>query len=392
MQQDPPPLFSVVIPTHNRTSTLIHTVSTVLRQDYCDFEIIISDNGTTDRVSSIRHILSDPRIKIHDHSEFATMTANFEAGIAKAKGSYIIVIGDDDALMPGSLKAIRNCIEVSNSPIIYWPVSIYFWPIGSSAPRFIPATSQASNWKDIWSIARTSSFLGDILNHKLPSCYHCAVSNSLYQTVRTEKGFVLSTQAPDLFAAYMLPYYSRLAYFHGEPLTINGRSKNSNSGVGYYQGGTNAWNSFVDQYKDYIYHQMISPKAPSALNHVLDVACVARDNFPDLYNNKCYVEASWARLVNLVRSDNTLRENGTLYYNFFDLYYPRKPFSTLALIFYFVLLNLYKQSAKLVRSSALFLRSTKSLSCLYPIQKDSFRSSPVPTTISSLYLLLSQRK
>jgi len=47
------PFFSIVIPTHNRADLLYFAVKSFLQQDFGDFEIIISDNNSTDNTKDI---------------------------------------------------------------------------------------------------------------------------------------------------------------------------------------------------------------------------------------------------------------------------------------------------------------------------------------------------
>ena len=56
------PQFSVIIPTYNRSGTIIRAVESVLRQTCADFEIIVVDDGSTDDTRSKLLSLKDPRL------------------------------------------------------------------------------------------------------------------------------------------------------------------------------------------------------------------------------------------------------------------------------------------------------------------------------------------
>src|ERR1035441_7217850 len=53
---DGPPLFSVVIPTHNRARTILRALSSVLAQTFDDYEIIIVDDGSSDGTPELLEI------------------------------------------------------------------------------------------------------------------------------------------------------------------------------------------------------------------------------------------------------------------------------------------------------------------------------------------------
>lgn len=102
--------FSVIIPTHNRykSGLLGKAVGSVLSQDADDYvyELIVVDDGSDvsekDLVKGISE-LSDKITFIFLEKDIGTPGA-IQAGIKKAKGEYIVILGDDDILPPNSLK------------------------------------------------------------------------------------------------------------------------------------------------------------------------------------------------------------------------------------------------------------------------------------------------
>ena len=93
------PRFSVAIPTYNRLRTFLpEAIRGVLRQSFADFELIVSDNGSTDGTSDHVRSLADPRVRLVRHQ--ATMPAgeHFAALLREAQGEYVILHQDDDLL------------------------------------------------------------------------------------------------------------------------------------------------------------------------------------------------------------------------------------------------------------------------------------------------------
>jgi glycosyltransferase involved in cell wall biosynthesis len=97
-------LISVCIATYNGEQTLKETIQSVLDQTHQHFEIIISDDGSTDGTQDIINSYSDPRIKAHFNSTNVGMSHNWQQAIMMAEGEFVINLGHDDMLLP-------NCME-----------------------------------------------------------------------------------------------------------------------------------------------------------------------------------------------------------------------------------------------------------------------------------------
>ncbi len=57
------PFFSIVIPTYNRSNLFPLAVRSILRQTFEDFEVIVSDNWSTDDTPEVARQFTDPRVK-----------------------------------------------------------------------------------------------------------------------------------------------------------------------------------------------------------------------------------------------------------------------------------------------------------------------------------------
>ena len=101
--------FSICVPTRNRSVTLKYCIHTLLEQNYSEYEIIISDNSDSDERLKVRDLVKDFNNKIisyHETPVFYSMRENFEFALSKAKGNFIIFIGDDDGFVINSLSYI----------------------------------------------------------------------------------------------------------------------------------------------------------------------------------------------------------------------------------------------------------------------------------------------
>ena len=109
------PLFSIVIPTYNRANLLRRAIKSFLVQDFKDFEILISDNNSTDNTKKIVESFKDKRVIYSKNNENIGCIPNFKRLILMARGRYIITHGDDDVLLfSDGLRKIYNLLEEKN--------------------------------------------------------------------------------------------------------------------------------------------------------------------------------------------------------------------------------------------------------------------------------------
>ena len=108
-------LISVIIPTYNRAGLLIEAVSSVLDQTYSNFELIIVDDGSTDKTED-RFGFSKPPVR-YIRQEHQGVSAARNRGIVEAKGAYIAFLDSDDYWLKNKL-AVQVDFLKSNSEIL----------------------------------------------------------------------------------------------------------------------------------------------------------------------------------------------------------------------------------------------------------------------------------
>lgn len=91
------PTYSVIVPVYNVENSIERCIESVLMQTFCDFELILIDDGSYDDSGIIceKYAQKDARIKvIHQKNQGVSKARN--AGLDRAKGEYIIFIDSDD--------------------------------------------------------------------------------------------------------------------------------------------------------------------------------------------------------------------------------------------------------------------------------------------------------
>src|SRR5215207_6745619 len=98
------PSVSVIIPAYNHEKFVAECIQSVLNQTFQDFEIIITDDASTDRTVEIIESFDDSRIKLFKHSKNQGVSIAANNCILHAGGRYIAWLSTDDAWYPEKLE------------------------------------------------------------------------------------------------------------------------------------------------------------------------------------------------------------------------------------------------------------------------------------------------
>lgn len=104
---------SVIIPAYNAQKYLSETISSVINQTYQNLEIIIVDDGSTDKTKEIIHSFSDSRITYFYQSNSGVSTAR-NKGIEIATGDYFAFLDSDDVWLEDNIEEKVELLERSN--------------------------------------------------------------------------------------------------------------------------------------------------------------------------------------------------------------------------------------------------------------------------------------
>ncbi|MEE3427345.1 MAG: glycosyltransferase family 2 protein [Ruminococcus sp.] len=101
---------SVIVPVYNAQETICLCVDSILHQDYTDYELILIDDGSSDKSAEICDNYSDKNKKVVVyHTDNNGVSAARNLGIEKAKGKYILFVDSDDYVTENY---IRRLIEI----------------------------------------------------------------------------------------------------------------------------------------------------------------------------------------------------------------------------------------------------------------------------------------
>lgn len=94
---------SIVIPTYNGATSIQATIDAVLGQSYGDFELVVSDDGSTDATLELVGAVNDPRIRILDDATRVGPEGNWNRALAGADRPFVKLLAQDDLLRPDAV-------------------------------------------------------------------------------------------------------------------------------------------------------------------------------------------------------------------------------------------------------------------------------------------------
>lgn len=112
-------MVSIIIPAYNAEKYIEQTTASVLAQTYEDWELLIVEDGSTDRTREIVEQMTDARIRmiIPEKQGSAAMARN--AGLAEAQGQYIAFLDADDIWKPDKLAKELEFMHRKNAGFVF---------------------------------------------------------------------------------------------------------------------------------------------------------------------------------------------------------------------------------------------------------------------------------
>jgi glycosyltransferase involved in cell wall biosynthesis len=104
--------LSIILPTYNGAYYVGQQIDSILAQTFADFELIISDDASSDQTCEILddYARRDPRIKIRKQGCNLGFKRNFEFLLREATGRYVALADQDDIWLPTHIELLMKSI------------------------------------------------------------------------------------------------------------------------------------------------------------------------------------------------------------------------------------------------------------------------------------------
>lgn len=111
------PTISVIMPCLNGERHIQAAIDCVLGQTLTNFELIVVDNGSTDRTAEIVAAMTDTRIRLLHQPERGVSRAR-NLGLREARGEFIAFLDSDDTWEAGFLQALHAALASDSSAVL----------------------------------------------------------------------------------------------------------------------------------------------------------------------------------------------------------------------------------------------------------------------------------
>ena len=98
------PKVSVIIAVYNGEKFLVQSINSILRQTYDNLELILVNDGSTDKSEDVIGAIDDPRIRYFKIKNTGSPSKPRNIGISNAEGEYIALCDQDDTWLPEKLE------------------------------------------------------------------------------------------------------------------------------------------------------------------------------------------------------------------------------------------------------------------------------------------------
>lgn len=292
------PKFTVIIPQKNRAEYIGHTLKTCMIQEYPNFEIIVSDDGSEDDSVAVVEALmkKDSRIKLFAHKEHLGMRDNFEFALSQVNSGYVIALGGDDGLVPGCIEKMYKIIRETGTDLLTWRPAGFLYSEKSNEPSLM-MVPRVKNRQYKW--IKSEDFLNKMAKtlwyqtNDSPMIYMKGVASlEIINRVkaRTKDGCFYYCPTPDGFSGIVLAGEVERYVYIEEPLSIVGttsKSQGQNYGRTDEKSKKEAQEFFNDNIRRSMHQDLASqPYSPLITLMTADYLLTARDlpGWPGKFN------------------------------------------------------------------------------------------------------------
>jgi glycosyltransferase involved in cell wall biosynthesis len=227
------PYFSIVMPTRNRAHLLRYALQSALDQTFDDYEIVVSDNWSSDDTAQVVQQVGGARVRYVRTDRVLPMHDSWEFALSQARGEWITYLCDDDALYPEALQRIADSITTHQPQLVSWLTASYFIDLPSAQyperrrqllmPRATGRTFTVPSRPDLVGLFAMSS----TDDHRLPKMLNSCCHRRLTEKVKQQLGRFFLPPCPDYTCCVAMLAKTERYTFIDAPLALIGMGAHS---------------------------------------------------------------------------------------------------------------------------------------------------------------------
>lgn len=152
------PRVSVVMAVHDGERYVAEAVDSVLGQRFRDLELVVVDDGSTDRTAEIVRTRVDPRLRIVSNERNLGLSRSLNIGIAEARGEFIARLDADDVATPDRLMRQVEFMDANADVAL---VGSWYHEMAADGTHASPVRLPTRHWDLRWQL-----------------CFHCPFAHS----------------------------------------------------------------------------------------------------------------------------------------------------------------------------------------------------------------------
>lgn len=276
------PLFSIVMPTRNRANLLPNALQSALEQTYSDYEIVVSNNNSTDDTEQVVRNIEDGRVRYVQSDTTLPMSDSWEFALSHAKGEYITILSDDDAVSPTLLERLSKRVDDESIKLISWMRYLYVmddWYVERDRNKLFlsPITGQAEERSSKSMLQQW--FDGCTYYADAPMLFNACCHRSIIDIAKKKAGRFFIGTSPDVAASIAMLSATPHFLFIDDVLSLAGSGKQSTGANTTYNRGS-ASQTFLSELDEDAF-----PKGPfkeiTLTTSVADTLITAKETMPD---------------------------------------------------------------------------------------------------------------
>ncbi len=185
------PTISVIVPAYNAEKTVLETIKSVQQQTFSDFELIVINDGSTDKTLELLNTVNDSRIKVFSYPNGGVSIAR-NRGITQASGEFIAVLDADDLWTPDKLELQLAALQQNPEAGVAYSWAYYMDEQGKSSQPSEPVYFEGNVYAQL------------LVNDFVVSCSNCLIRRQAVESV--------GEFDPEVAGAADWDYWLRLAF------------------------------------------------------------------------------------------------------------------------------------------------------------------------------------
>jgi hypothetical protein len=154
------------------------------------------------------------------------LASSWDFAVSHARGEYVLLIGDDDGLLPHSLAELDKLTRESRRQVIRWDAAFYTWPncalTGEANYLRIPLGVETAEIDSVDAIDDVISFRQ--LYTILPMIYNSVIHKDVLAAIRTRTGRLFSNRYADVYSGFSTAYVAGRYLSIDAPMSVSGQS------------------------------------------------------------------------------------------------------------------------------------------------------------------------